>query len=318
MKKQKKLSIVVPIYNVEKYLEKCVKSICNNAPEDCEIILVDDGSTDDSGNLADKLATMDKKIVVLHKENGGLSDARNYGIKNSTGEYILFIDSDDYVDENFKQVEKNLDGENQIVWIGYIVEKIREQKTIKFKNEKLFVGDEIKKAIPCATRYNSACTKIIQRKFLEENNLYFEKGFAEDFNWTGRILCHAEKIYLSNLCYYHYIAEREGSIMNVYKKQRFYDLIEHSKSIYNEFNKCEISKARRKQIEEYVGSNLIRNFARIKKFNKEEQKEILKLIKENEKMFSKQGKFITKTFYLFAKIFGYNFAYKIAQKFLNN
>ena len=92
------ISIIVPVYNVEKYLERCVKSIQNQTYSDLEIILVDDGSPDSSGALCDQYAKEDKRIKVIHKKNGGLSEARNYGIEAATGSYIMFIDSDDWID----------------------------------------------------------------------------------------------------------------------------------------------------------------------------------------------------------------------------
>ena len=93
----KMISVIVPIYNVEQYLEQCLDSIISQTYSQLEIILVDDGSTDSSGQICDKYARKDERIVVIHKTNGGLSDARNAGISVATGEYISFIDSDDYI-----------------------------------------------------------------------------------------------------------------------------------------------------------------------------------------------------------------------------
>lgn len=94
------ISVVVPIYNVEKYLKKCIDSIVYQTYRNLEIILCDDGSTDSCSQICDKYAEMDSRVKVIHKKNGGLSDARNVGIESSTGKYILFIDSDDFIDEN--------------------------------------------------------------------------------------------------------------------------------------------------------------------------------------------------------------------------
>ena len=94
------ITVVVPVYNVKEYLEKSVGSIRNQTYKNLEIILVDDGSTDGSRELCDKFAGDDKRIRVIHKKNGGLSDARNCGIDNASGEFISFIDSDDYISEN--------------------------------------------------------------------------------------------------------------------------------------------------------------------------------------------------------------------------
>ena len=96
-----KVSVIVPVYNVEKYLDECVNSIINQSYSNLEIILVDDGSSDTSGQKCDTYKAVDNRIKVIHKKNGGLSDARNVGIEIATGEYISFIDSDDYVSEIF-------------------------------------------------------------------------------------------------------------------------------------------------------------------------------------------------------------------------
>ena len=93
------ISIIIPVYNVEKYLKECVDSVRKQTYKNLEIILIDDGSKDNSGKLCDELAKEDNRIKVIHKENGGLSDARNVGIENATGEYIQFIDSDDFVEK---------------------------------------------------------------------------------------------------------------------------------------------------------------------------------------------------------------------------
>ena len=102
-----KISIVVPVYKVEKYLSKCIDSLINQTYADLEIILVDDGSPDNSGHICDEYAKKDKRIKVIHKENGGLSDARNKGIEIARGEYITFIDSDDYVSLKYCEILYN-------------------------------------------------------------------------------------------------------------------------------------------------------------------------------------------------------------------
>ena len=95
----KLISIIVPVYNVEKYLKKCVYSILNQSYKNLEVILVNDGSTDNSGKICDELSREDSRINVYHKDNGGLSDARNYGVAKANGEYVGFVDSDDYIDQ---------------------------------------------------------------------------------------------------------------------------------------------------------------------------------------------------------------------------
>ena len=98
------VSVVVPVYNVEKYLDRCITSISNQTYPDFELILVDDGAGDSSGSICDAWAEADARIRVFHKENGGLSDARNYGIDYAKGEYITFVDSDDYIDRDYLSI----------------------------------------------------------------------------------------------------------------------------------------------------------------------------------------------------------------------
>ena len=98
---EKLISIVLPIYNVEKYIEKCMDSVLNQTYKNIEVILVDDGSPDRCPKICEEYAKKDNRIKVVHKENGGLSDARNAGIKVANGEYITFIDSDDYIDQDY-------------------------------------------------------------------------------------------------------------------------------------------------------------------------------------------------------------------------
>ncbi|MBP3703356.1 MAG: glycosyltransferase family 2 protein, partial [Lachnospiraceae bacterium] len=94
---KEKISVIIPVYNVEAYVGKCIKSVCRQTYEELEIILIDDGSTDSSGKICDEWAENDNRIVVLHQENRGLSGARNAGLEKATGEYITFLDSDDYI-----------------------------------------------------------------------------------------------------------------------------------------------------------------------------------------------------------------------------
>lgn len=103
IKNEELISIIVPIYNVKDYLGNCVNSILKQTYENIEVILVDDGSTDSSGSICDNFALIDSRVSVIHKQNGGLSDARNAGIKNSKGGFIALVDSDDIVCDNFIQ-----------------------------------------------------------------------------------------------------------------------------------------------------------------------------------------------------------------------
>ena len=116
------ISVIVPIYNVEKYLDRCVDSIINQTYKNLEIILVDDGSPDNCPQMCDDYAKKDSRIKVVHKENGGLSDARNVGMEVATGEYVSFIDSDDYISLDFYEtlLETIVDNDSDIVECGVV------------------------------------------------------------------------------------------------------------------------------------------------------------------------------------------------------
>ena len=145
------LSIIVPIYNVEQYLERCIESIINQTYKNLEIILVDDGSKDNSGTIADTYASKDNRIKVIHKENGGLSDARNHGLDQSKGKYIMFIDSDDFIDSSmceilFETAEKYF---SDIVSCNYYIYRNKNHISVHpmsiQEDEKVFSGIDILK-----------------------------------------------------------------------------------------------------------------------------------------------------------------------------
>ena len=133
------ISVIVPVYNVEKYLDRCVKSILSQSFSDFELLLVDDGSPDRCGEMCDEYAKGDSRIKAFHKRNGGLSDARNFGIEKALGEYLMFVDSDDYIHEQMLETLHRLITENDAdlavcsamdVFEGKEVTQVREIKGI--------------------------------------------------------------------------------------------------------------------------------------------------------------------------------------------
>ena len=308
-----KLSIIIPVYNVEKYLNKCVDSLIAQNLVDTEILLIDDGSPDGCGKICDEYAEKYDFIKSYHKKNGGLSDARNYGIKQAQGDYIIFIDSDDYVNEQFKKIYSYLNDNFDAILFGWDVETLKSNYTINNQEQKILSKYEIYKGLEICSKKNSACIKAINRNFLLKNNLFFENGFAEDFGWTGRLFCHLNTYRITNLSYYHYIAERQGSIMNVYKKQRFYDIINHARSIKGEMDKMNVDIKLRDLLDKYIGFNVVRTFRNVSKLNKQDRKEVLALLRQNQDLVKKQGTLITKMFVLFSNIFGFDIMYKVVK-----
>ncbi len=209
----KLISVIVPIYNVEKYLTKCIESIINQTYKNLEIILVDDGSPDNCPIICDEYAKKDSRIKVIHKKNGGLSDARNYGMSLATGEYISFIDSDDYIDENMyeQMVTALIDNNADIVScaINDVYNDKIETKNIKQElyNTELAIKDLLLEINLTQTVWN----KLYKKEIIE--GITFEKyKINEDDFWTYQIIANSKRIITINKPFYYYI-HRESSIM---------------------------------------------------------------------------------------------------------
>ena len=221
---QERISVIVPVYNVEKYLFKCVRSICEQTYEQLEIILVDDGSTDESGRVCDELAGQDRRIKVIHKENAGVSGARNSGIDSATGEYILFCDSDDYISDQ-TMVQKLMDIMHQhqyaLISFGYQRENLngKKERTEFSECERHFdrLHDVTEFIINNFIEYRIAWetwTKMYRRKIITEHHLRFEdtsKVLAEDVCFELNYLYYCKSIYESSLTPYCYV-RRDGSL----------------------------------------------------------------------------------------------------------
>lgn len=214
-------SIIIPVYMVEKYLNQCVDSILNQTCQDFELILIDDGSTDNSPKICDEYALNNEKIKVIHKENGGLSSARNYGLDVASGMYIVFIDSDDYWDDlqalstiKSKLIKNNFD----VLIIGM---KKFFQRTNQFKKTRIpqFNSTDLsqKQKIRYLMKQNMfvACAwdKIVRRDFIEKNKMRFVIGqLSEDIEWCARLLIYNPTIDIISSSIYVYRQQNEASI----------------------------------------------------------------------------------------------------------
>ena len=233
-KMEKKLiSIVVPIYNVEKYLKKCLNSIINQTYKNLEIILVDDGSTDDSGKICDEYAKNDKRIKVIHKKNGGLSDARNAGLDICTGDYIGFVDSDDYIELNMYEellndcIENNCDCSISTI----IMEQENGKSKIEPKIEISKIGSNIDGHRLILLSNPATVNKLYKKELF--NNIRFPKGkLYEDIVTIPYIIDKCKEIYISNKAYYHYL-QRNNSIVHANFNQKKMDYLTNAKEYYN-------------------------------------------------------------------------------------
>lgn len=235
-------SIIVPVYNVESWLARCLDSILSDRCADMEIILVDDGSTDSSGSICDSYAASHACISVIHKENGGLSSARNAGLERASGEWISFIDSDDWVDrDTYHSVATLLaqlgDTKPDMVKFGYQrVGGGKVETRVPCVPEGLYNHDEIiRKLLPTAfgskrisdsttnTFVLSAWAHIYRHEFLRETGIWFvseRRVGSEDFLYVNSLYMQASCVYVSHAAWYYYDT-REGSLTRRYRKDLF-------------------------------------------------------------------------------------------------
>ena len=212
------ISVIVPIYNVEDYLDRCVESIFNQTYRNLEIILVDDGSPDKCPQMCDIWAEKDSRIKVVHKENGGLSDARNAGMPFATGEIISFIDSDDWIEPNMFEIMLNrmIEDNSDIVSCG--VKWVEEDGSLfrnvtVSRNEVLDSQSAMKELINDNKFKQHVWNKLYKYNLIKD--IPFEKGkYHEDVFWSYQIVGQAKKISVITDSFYNYV-QRSNSIMGV-------------------------------------------------------------------------------------------------------
>lgn len=202
-----KISIIVPVYNVEPYLHKCIDSILNQTFKDFELILVDDGSPDNCGNICNVYAKKDSRIVVIHTENRGVSNARNKGIEIARGDFIGFVDSDDYLESNmYKELYQScIDNDSDISIIGFT--GVNDYEKVLFKyipNKECYRLSNILKT---ANPFNKLYRKSL---FLDEKIRFKLNRYYEDLNLIPKLIIKANKISYVSKCTYNYL-QREGS-----------------------------------------------------------------------------------------------------------
>lgn len=224
-----KVSIIVPVYNVEKYLIRCIESIVRQSYTNLEIILVDDGSIDNSGVICDEFRKIDSRISVIHKLNGGLSSARNEGIEKSSGSYIFFLDSDDYLSveciEKCISLCKEYAADVAIVQMFYIAEDTNEElksshveKILQLNSEKAIEASLYQVPYSCC-----APAKLYSRNVI--GNIRFPLGrVSEDLATCHLFINNAKKVVYSNFCGYYY-RQHNNSIMHTFNSKRMDALV---------------------------------------------------------------------------------------------
>lgn len=239
--KKPKLSIIVPVYNVEKYIERCIKSILNQTFSDFELIIVNDGSIDNSGVICDKYKKVDARVKVIHKQNGGLSEARNIGLNIAQGDYIAFVDSDDYINRNMYEIlYKNTikyNADIAVCNIEYVNEKEFINESSEISIEECIVYDNIQSLNNLYSNENIqfiiAVNKLYRRDIFKKIRYQPGKYHEDEF------IIH-ELLYKSNIIIYcksklYYYLQRSGSIMTSSFNTKKLDAIEAMEKRMNFF-----------------------------------------------------------------------------------
>ena len=231
------LSVIVPVYNVEKYLKRCLESILVQSWNDYEIILVDDGSTDSSAQICDLYAEKYEMIRVIHKENKGLSDTRNRGIEEASGEYVYFPDSDDWLEPNTFSELSDVIEELTYDIISFNREFVtsEEDKLISAKSriQKLSGKQALLEMMKQSDVTGFANDKIYRKKLFLDNDIEFPVGkYYEDLGTNYKLFLKATKVYVTNQKYYHYLITNPDSITQSWNEQKLQDMFGFYREIY--------------------------------------------------------------------------------------
>lgn len=243
------VSVVVPVYKVpRKFLEQCINSLLSQTLKNIEIILVDDESPDECGKICDEIAQKDDRIVVIHQKNQGLCGARNAGAKAAKGEWVSFVDGDDFIDVDTYEtlynstINNNLD----VVMFGYVKDYPSRSVYMNydkyFDDGKIYSNEEIKYIQMMVLNYNANCamapTKFINRKFMIENDIFHDDALrqgAEGIEFNIRLFEKAKRVKFINKCFYHYIYNDE-SITTVHNEDNHRMVINCFKKIKSEID----------------------------------------------------------------------------------
>lgn len=282
------ISVIVPIYNVEKYLARCVDSIVNQTYKNLEIILVDDGSPDRCPQMCDDYAEKDSRIKVVHKKNGGLSDARNAGMVVATGEYISFIDSDDYVSDDFFECLLDvMNKENSDIAECSVVKFYEDNRFDEFSDDlsvKTYDTQDAMSALIAENQFHQHVWNKLYKTELVKDIPYAVGKLNEDEFWTYRVFGRANKVARLNKTMYYYF-QRSSSIMGVGYNIRRLDALEGkaNRQKYIENNFPDLST--QAKIDLY-GSCMFAYQSVLKFMSGADKKKALELIRKYRKMYN--------------------------------
>lgn len=308
-------SIIVPAYNIDNHIKKCLNSIKKQNFKDFEVIIIDDGSIDKTGYICDEFAKNDKRIKVIHQNNKGLSAARNTGISIAKGKYLVFVDGDDYIEK--KSLRKFRECIIKKRYPDILITRIKQvySNFIKFMDKDLSsftLNKKIDYIYWIFSKSNNTWPSVryvVKRNLIEKNNLKFAEGFLhEDVDWTFNLFLNAKSFSVSYFYWYNHQKIREGSITSNISGQNIIDIIKIVKKnikIIQEVNLCE-------EIKEIMSLRLVNTFYAILSYfpqsNKKEKQQIISLLNNNKKILKYAKNIRHKLFNICSYIFGFQFS----------
>lgn len=271
MKKDVLLTVVIPVYNVEKYLKRCIESILIQEWKNYDILLVDDGSTDSSPQICDDYAKVYDFISVIHKKNGGLSEARNTGISHAKGDYVYFPDSDDWLEpQTFKELADVLESQEFDI-VSFNREFVKGEEDTIVSDPLVTQVYEGKYAFVQMLKHSYitgfANDKIYKKSLFIDNNISFPKGkYYEDLGTNYKLFLSAENVFATNQKYYHYLIDNPDSITQSWNEQKFSDMFEFYKDIfYSDFVRSRLNQEELQTSQLYYVNGLIHILASLYK-----------------------------------------------------
>lgn len=305
----KKISVIIPVYNVEEYLARCLESFIGQPYKNFELILINDGSTDNSAQICDEYSKKDSRIIVVHKNNEGVCVARNKGIELATGDYITFVDSDDWVNENFTKVCEilnNIDTDLAIVPLN-----VTNLETTDFEiNKENFSHLINSKDLSISTVWS----KFFKKEIVKKEQFLKDVKIAEDKEYVCRILFNSKHVKIIDEPFYQFFV-REGSVMNSNRDIVLEKLILSTKKIISFINEYNYPDDYKDELLNLFSTNLFWGFNAYAEAEKQDRKKLKKLIKENLHLFKHTKSKRKKILLLFIKIFGISFAVTSARLF---
>jgi len=310
-----RFSVIVPVYNIEEYISQCITSILEQSFRDFELIIIDDGSTDRSGDICDGFAAYDDRIKVLHKENGGPSEARNEGINIARGEYIIFVDGDDFIEpESFNKISEGIFLANEPEVLVTRIKRVFGDESQVFMDEGIPVEtlmngkkeDYLRWIFISSDNSWPTVRYVVQRSFVSNNNLLFPRGHLhEDVDWVSRLFLKAESFGCLDYYWYNHRKGRKGSTTATRNPKRTLDMINIAASNIKDTAYRELPEDLRIILFERLVKSVFYELRDFNHFVEADKEKILRSLKQNKDILKYTSKKRHKLFLFFSNTFGF-------------